>query len=79
LIVTGDVGLAMTKDENLHCFPIDRSGPWLLDERVCYYDINAASSFANLQPVRQYAEHEVLLAVSLSTLQVLMCMVGCLL
>jgi WD40 repeat protein len=47
----------MTKDENLHHFPIDRSGPWL-DERVCYYDINAASSFANLQPVRQYAEHE---------------------
>lgn len=78
MIVIGDVGLAMTKDENLHHFPIDRSGPWL-DERVCYYDINAASSFANLQPVRQYAEHEVLLAVSLSTLQVLMCMVGCLL
>lgn len=78
MIVIGYVGLAMTKDENLHHFPIDRSGPWL-DERVCYYDINAASSFANLQPVRQYAEHEVLLAVSLSTLQVLMCVVDCLL
>lgn len=33
-------------------------GAQRLDERLCYYDISSASSFANLQPLRQYAEHE---------------------
>lgn len=46
--------------QNLNCdmWFANRGGP-RLDERVCYYDINSASSFANLQPVRQYTEHEV--------------------
>lgn len=29
-----------------------------LQERVCYYDLNTASNFSSLQPVRQYSEHE---------------------
>ncbi|KAJ7519822.1 hypothetical protein O6H91_20G057200 [Diphasiastrum complanatum] len=34
------------------------SGVHKLGERVCYYDMHSASTFAALQPVRQYAEHE---------------------
>lgn len=43
---------------NLEIWVSSRGGP-RLDERVCYYDINTTSSFGNLQPVRQYTEHEV--------------------
>ncbi|KAH8970628.1 hypothetical protein BDL97_02G097800 [Sphagnum fallax] len=53
----GGMEHAFVTGETVHTSAPEGSGPWL-DERVCYYDINAASSFANLQPVRQYAEHE---------------------
>jgi len=50
--------LASLQSLNSDMWLASRGGP-RLDERVCYYDINAASSFGNLQPVRQYTEHEV--------------------
>ncbi|KAG0613087.1 hypothetical protein M758_6G075600 [Ceratodon purpureus] len=53
----GGVEHAFVTGETFHTSSHEGGGP-RLDERVCYYDINSASSFANLQPVRQYTEHE---------------------
>jgi hypothetical protein len=50
--------LVSLQNLNLNVWLTCRGGP-RLDERVCYYDINASSSFGNLTPVRQYTEHEV--------------------
>ncbi|GBG71186.1 hypothetical protein CBR_g8489 [Chara braunii] len=33
-------------------------GSQQLDERVCYYDIQAASSFSKMEPIHQYTDHQ---------------------
>ncbi|CAM6126900.1 unnamed protein product [Calypogeia fissa] len=53
----GGADHAFVTGETVHTSGMEGGGQ-RLDERVCYYDIGASSSFSTLQPVRQYAEHE---------------------